>query len=93
MGADGILTTIARAMIHLHRLRGEDLYLNADLIESIENTPDTVLTMVDGRKLTVQESPAEVVELVAHFRASVLRAVERIERQPAGVVRLVRPDD
>lgn len=80
-------------MIHLHRLRGEDLYLNADLIETIESMPDTVLTLIDGRKLTVRESPAEVVELVAFFRAAVLRAVERLDRQPAGVVRLVRPDD
>lgn len=65
-------------MILVHRLRGEPLFVNADLIESIEATPDTLLTLVDGRKAMVAESPEAVVELVVGFRAAVLVAAEEL---------------
>lgn len=45
--------------------------LNPDLIERAESTPDTVVTLVDGHKLVVQEPVAEVVALVRTWRASV----------------------
>lgn len=63
-------------MIELHRLRGETFLLNPDLIESVEATPDTVITLVDGRKTVVTEAPADIVGLVVRFRAAVLNAVE-----------------
>jgi len=47
-------------MILLTRLNGSQFYINAETIQFIENTPDTVLTLVDKSKLIVQE-PAEVV--------------------------------
>lgn len=59
-------------MILLHRLRGQPLYLNADLIESVETTPDTVITLVDGRRVYVEEQPHDVVERIRRFRASLL---------------------
>ncbi len=59
-------------MIAVHRLRGEPMFLNADLVESIEATPDTVLTLVDGRRIVVADSPEEVAERIVEFRASVL---------------------
>ena len=52
------------------------MYLNADLMESIQATPDTVITMVDGRKLVVAESADEVVDRIRDFRASILAAAE-----------------
>lgn len=70
-------------MILVHRLRGEPLFVNADLVESIETTPDTLLTLVDGRKFMVTESPEEVVERVVGFRAAVLAAAEQL-RSRAG---------
>jgi flagellar protein FlbD len=45
--------------------------INPDLIERAESTPDTVVTLVDGHKLVVQEPVAEVVALVRSWRASV----------------------
>ncbi len=63
-------------MIRLHRIRGEEMFLNADLIESVQATPDTVITLVDGRKLVVQETPEEVVDAIREFRASVLRRAD-----------------
>ena len=73
-------------MIIVHRLRGEPMFLNTDLIESIEATPDTVVTLVDGRKFVVSESPDEVVQRTLGFRASVLAAAEELRARPSAVV-------
>jgi flagellar protein FlbD len=59
-------------MIAVHRLRGEPMFLNADLLESIEATPDTVITLVDGRRIVVADSPEDIAERIVEFRASVL---------------------
>ncbi len=59
-------------MIAVHRLGGEPMFLNADLLESIEATPDTVITLVDGRRIVVADSPEEIAERIVEFRASVL---------------------
>jgi len=66
-------------VILVHRLRGEPLYVNADLIESIESTPDTVLTLLDGRQLLVDESPEAVVESFTAFRARLLAEAEQLQ--------------
>lgn len=68
-------------MILVHRLKGEPMFLNADLIESIEARPDTVVTLVDGRKTVVAETPEEVVDRIRLFRAAVLAAVEDMRGQ------------
>lgn len=70
-------------MILVHRLRGEPLFVNADLIESLETTPDTVLTLVDGRRLFVEEDPDTVMERVVRFRASLLVAADELRDAPA----------
>ena len=57
------------------------MFLNADLIESIEARPDTVVTLVDGRKTVVAESPEEVVDRIRLFRAAVLAAVDDMRAQ------------
>lgn len=71
-------------MILVHRLKGEPMFVNADLIESIEARPDTVITLVDGRKTVVAETPEEVVERIRMFRAAVLAAVEEMRTQAPG---------
>jgi len=55
-------------MIHVTRLDGTDLVVNADLISTIERTPDTVLTLVTGARLMVRETVDEVVEKVVNFK-------------------------
>jgi flagellar protein FlbD len=59
-------------MIHVTRLNRTCLVLNSDLIEFIESAPDTVITLTDDRKLTVQESVDEVIEKVRAWRRSLL---------------------
>ena len=59
-------------MIHLTRINRIPLVLNSDLIEHIERTPDTVVSLVSGLKLLVLETPDEIVEKVVQFRRAVL---------------------
>jgi len=58
-------------MIQLTRLNHIPLVLNSDLIEHIEITPDTVITLTSGQKIMVLETAAQVVERVVAFRRSV----------------------
>jgi flagellar protein FlbD len=58
-------------VISLHKLCGEPIVLNAELIESIEATPDTHITLVSHRKLVVRESADEVVDAVVAYRRRV----------------------
>ena len=60
-------------MIIVTRLNGTEIVVNADLIETIEATPDTVVTLVDGTRYLVEEDPATIIERVMGFRAAVLR--------------------
>ena len=55
-------------MITVKRLGGQELVINAELIESIEATPDTVITLTTGRKLIVADSVGAVVERVLEYR-------------------------
>jgi flagellar protein FlbD len=73
-------------VILVHRLRGEPMLLNADLIESVEATPDTVITLVDGRRLVVADQVAEIAARVRDFRAAVLIAAERGRNTLADVI-------
>jgi flagellar protein FlbD len=59
-------------MIAVTRFDGSEILLNEDLIESIEQTPDTVLSLVNGHKLMVRDAPAELVRRVVEFRQLVL---------------------
>ena len=57
-------------MIFLHHSNGTRFLLNADLVETIEEAPDTVVRLTSGRRLLVVESAAEVAELVRAWRRS-----------------------
>lgn len=59
-------------MIKLTRLSREPLVLNSDLIEYMESTPDTVITLTTGQKLRVNETADEVIARVIEFRRTVL---------------------
>ena len=58
-------------MIKLTRLNHVPLFLNSDLIEHIDVTPDTVITLTSGQKFMVLESAEEIVESVIKFRKSI----------------------
>ncbi|MBP1156001.1 MULTISPECIES: flagellar FlbD family protein [unclassified Paenibacillus] len=54
-------------MIRLTRLNGKQITINALLIEMIEETPDTMITLVTGKKIMVLEKVEETVALVQSF--------------------------
>jgi len=58
-------------VIRLHRLNGQEVVVNAELIESVEAHPDTVLLLATGNRLVVKESVTEVVRCVVEYRQSV----------------------
>jgi flagellar protein FlbD len=62
-------------MIHLTRLNQAPLVVNADLIEHIEMTPDTVIVLTTGQKILVRETANEIIEKVVCFRRSVLEGL------------------
>ncbi|MNS88577.1 Flagellar protein (FlbD) [compost metagenome] len=64
-------------MIKLHRLNGSEFIINADHIEIVEATPDTVITLTNEHKWVVRETPDEVIERIVAFkrRTGVLGAV------------------
>jgi len=58
-------------MIHLTRINRSELILNPDLIEHIQATPDTVITLTSGRNYLVLESPDEVIHRIVAFRQQI----------------------
>ncbi len=79
-------------MILVHRLRGEPLHVNPDLIESVESQPDTALTLVDGKRILVSEDPDTVVERFMRFRAGLLITADELRSSQAPPLTLV-PDE
>jgi len=55
-------------MITLQRLNKETFVLNADFIETLEATPDTVVTLTNGKKLMVKNSVEDVVKQVIAYK-------------------------
>ena len=70
-------------MILLTRLNNRPLVVNSDMIKFIENTPDTVLTLVSGEKIVVLESVAEVMDAIMSFRTRIVAAAGPLVPGPA----------
>jgi flagellar protein FlbD len=78
-------------MIKLTRLNHTALIVNSDLIEHIEMTPDTVISLTSGQKLIVLESAEEIVEKVIEFRKSIF--ARDLICPVAGVPRVGQPSE
>lgn len=70
-------------MIRLTRLNHMPLVVNADLIEHVEITPDTVIALTTGQKFMVSESAEEVIERVVAFRRRLQQAAPACRDTPA----------
>ncbi len=66
-------------MIKLTKLNGRELVVNADLIEFIESTPDTLVSLTTGRKIMVLEELDDVIRKAVGYRTKA-----RIYPVPAG---------
>ena len=88
-------------MIRLTRLNGSEMFLNADLVATVESHHDTVVTLVDGRTYVVLEPAELVVASITEYRAAVLAAAEvsiaragtEPDQAPSASVLHLRPAD
>lgn len=58
-------------MIEVTKINGTKILINADLIEMVEETPDTVVSLTTGRKIIVKESRQEIKNLVKSYRKDI----------------------
>lgn len=58
-------------MIHVTRLNGHSFLLNAELIEQLDSTPDTVIVLTNGTSIVVRESADLVLERVLEYKRMV----------------------
>jgi len=58
-------------VIRVTRINRSPLVLNSDLIEHIENTPDTVISLTNGQKVVVLETSDEIIQRVIDFRRQI----------------------
>jgi len=65
-------------MIQLTRLNNSPLIVNSDLVKFVEQSPDTVITLVNGEKILVREKADEVLSRIVEFRRSVLQGIVSI---------------
>ena len=71
-------------MIYLTRLNKVRVVVNSDLIKFVEETPDTVVTLVSGEKLVVTETVEELVEKIIGFRRHLMCCPE-VPRPPDAI--------
>jgi flagellar protein FlbD len=73
------LTVFGEAfVIAVTRLDGSEFYLNADLIESIESTPDTVLVLSNHKRLIVREPPVDLINSIVAYRRRIFAVGPRL---------------
>lgn len=68
-GSQAIIKKENYAMIDVTKMNGGSVTVNADLIETVEETPDTIITLTTGKKIIVKESRQEVKNLVKSYRS------------------------
>ncbi len=61
-------------MILVSRFNGSQFYVNAELVQTIESTPDTVITLTNNTKMVVKEKAEVVVERMIEYHRAVRRA-------------------
>jgi flagellar protein FlbD len=72
-------------LILVTRINGAVFALNPDLVERVDCTPDTVVTLVDGTKYIIAESVPEFIDSVRHYRASLIAQASRLDSEPTAV--------
>lgn len=71
-------------MIEVTRMNNTKLLVNAELIEFVEETPDTMITMTSGHKIIVKESRQEIKNRVIWYKAQILKPVQELYEREMG---------
>ncbi len=58
-------------MVKVSRLNDEEIFINPHLIETIEATPDAVITLTNGKKLVVKEDVSEIIKRIVQYRQTI----------------------
>ena len=58
-------------MIKVSKLNNQQFTINSDLIETIEQTPDTVITMTTGNKYVVKEKQDEIINRIVDYKQAI----------------------
>lgn len=75
-------------MIKVTRMNGQEFYVNAELVEFVEATPDTVITLTTGRKFVLNDTVDDVVQRIMEYRKAVgARLFCREKEEDKGLVR------
>jgi flagellar protein FlbD len=61
-------------VIPIHLLSGAELYINAELVESVAAVPDTIITLTSGRKIVARTRPEEICQAMLDYRRRVHQA-------------------
>lgn len=64
-------------MITVTRINGQPITLNAEMIEFVESTPDTIVTMANGKKIIIKEPVQEVIDRVIVYKKKCLEMSNR----------------
>lgn len=65
-------------MIKVTGFNGKDFYINCDMIEFLEATPDTVITTTTGKKVVVTESVEEVVDMIIEYKNKICYKTKKL---------------
>jgi flagellar protein FlbD len=68
-------------MIELSKLNGKHFVLNAEYIETIEETPDTVITLTNGKKIMVKDNINDVVKSVIRYKQLCNQTIEVLHKK------------
>ncbi|MBN2227393.1 MAG: flagellar FlbD family protein [candidate division Zixibacteria bacterium] len=55
-------------MIKVTKLNNDEIVVNAELIEFVESSPDTIISLTNGKKIMVKETPDEIIKRAAAYR-------------------------
>jgi flagellar protein FlbD len=68
-------------VIIVTRLNGTQFAINPDLLQRIDTTPDTILTLVDGTKFIVKEPMELVIDLITSYRATLVARAQDLQQR------------
>lgn len=62
-------------MIKVTKLNGKEYYMNAEIVVTIEETPDTIITTSSGNKIVVKETSDEVVKRIIEYKREIFKEI------------------
>lgn len=58
-------------MISVTRMNGARIYINAELIQTVEATPDTIITLINDKKMIVKDTPDEIAQRMIEYQQKI----------------------